>query len=300
MPVPSSVVGLQTTPITHHIDARWLMAYASGLGLEDPRYFDTASPTALAAHPLFPVCVEWPTVLALRDLAPLAAGVTTAEARRGIHATHDLTVVRPMVPGDEVTTVATITGVEQRPPGAYLTMELATTDASGALVCTTVQGSLYLSTDVDGPDRPAPPTDPLPEPLKVPAETETGTGTEAGAGAVVGTQHVVVAVAKGDAHVYTECARIWNPIHTDRSVALAAGLPDIILHGTATLAHAVSVGVTQLAGGDPSRIRRIRGRFSAMVNLPDTITVQLAPNGQFEVRNHAGHTAITGGHLHVV
>ena len=27
--------------------------------------------------------------------------------------------------------------------------------------------------------------------------------------------------------MYTECARIWNPIHTDRAVALAAGLPDI-------------------------------------------------------------------------
>ena len=34
-------------------------------------------------------------------------------------------------------------------------------------------------------------------------------------------------------HVYTECARIWNPIHTDLAVARAAGLPGPILHGTA-------------------------------------------------------------------
>src|SRR4029077_6419959 len=49
-----------------------------------------------------------------------------------------------------------------------------------------------------------------------------------------------VAISPTLAHVYTECARIWNPIHTDRAVARAAGLPDIILHGTATLALAVS------------------------------------------------------------
>ena len=42
------------------------------------------------------------------------------------------------------------------------------------------------------------------------------------------------------AHVYTECARIWNPIHTDVAYARAAGLPDIILHGTATLALSIS------------------------------------------------------------
>ena len=35
------------------------------------------------------------------------------------------------------------------------------------------------------------------------------------------------------AHVYTECARIWNPVHTDTAVADRAGLPGLILHGTA-------------------------------------------------------------------
>ncbi len=286
MPVPSSVVGLQTAPITHIIDARWLMAYAAGLGLHDPRYFDTAAPVPIAAHPLFPVCVEWPTVLALRDLGPLMAQVTAEEARRAVHATHDLTVLRPMVPGDEVTTVATIIGVERRSPGAYLTMELLTLDIAGSTICRTIQGSLYLATDVDGPDRPVPAPSPLP-------------GGTLGVSPPSNLSSVSVAVGPGDAHVYTECARIWNPIHTDRSVALAASLPGIILHGTATLAHAVSVGVNQLAGGDPGRIRRIRARFSAMVNLPDTITVMVSDDGGFEVSNDAGRSAITGGHLDI-
>src|SRR2546422_8551885 len=81
------------------------------------------------------------------------------------------------------------------------------------------------------------------------------------------------------AHVYTECARIYNPIHTDTAVALAAGLSAIILHGTATLALAVSrVGARDL-DGDPGRVRGVAGRFPGMVTLPSRPAV----------RGHAPH-----------
>ena len=55
-------------------------------------------------------------------------------------------------------------------------------------------------------------------------------------------------VAATPAHVYTECARIWNPIHTDIAVARGGRAARLILHGTATLALAVS------------RVRRARPR----------------------------------------
>ena len=62
------------------------------------------------------------------------------------------------------------------------------------------------------------------------------------------------------AHVYTECARIFNPIHTDVAVAEASGLPGPILHGTATLAMAVSAVV--------DRCRRWRNLRRAASGLP--------------------------------
>jgi len=74
--------------------------------------------------------------------------------------------------------------------------------------------------------------------------------------------------------VYTECARIWNPIHTDRAVAMDAGLPDIILHGTATLALAVSQVLRREPAEAGRRVRRIACRFTGMVRLPSAITVQ--------------------------
>ena len=84
-----------------------------------------------------------------------------------------------------------------------------------------------------------------------------------------------VDVPAGMAHIYTECARIFNPIHTDASVARAAGLPEIILHGTATLALAVSRIIESEAGKDPARIERVAARFGAMVTMPSTLTVRV-------------------------
>jgi len=105
------------------------------------------------------------------------------------------------------------------------------------------------------------------------------------------------------AHVYTECARIWNPIHTDTAVARAAGLPGIILHGTASLALAVSA-VAELAGiADPAAVKRIVGRFSAMVTMPTTLTVRLltATDGwlAFEVCTPDGAKAVSHGVMQV-
>ena len=75
------------------------------------------------------------------------------------------------------------------------------------------------------------------------------------------------------AHVYTECARIWNPIHTDPAVAREAGLSAILLHGTATLALAISAALAREARGAETPVARIACRFTGMVNLPSRLTV---------------------------
>ena len=46
------------------VDARWTMAYAAALGDVMPCYMDTVG--GVIAHPLFPVCIEWPVQVAMR------------------------------------------------------------------------------------------------------------------------------------------------------------------------------------------------------------------------------------------
>jgi len=241
----------------------------------------------MVAHPLFAVCPEWPVIVSGRESGD-RWGITPSETQRGIHATHDVTIHRLIRPGDVLTTTARCTGVERRRPGAFATTVLTTVDADGEPVASTEQGALYLGVPVDGDDRRA---TPVGAPLDLP---------ERGHPVI----EVPVSIAHGAAHVYTDCARIWNPIHTDAAVAETAGLPGIILHGTATLATGVSKVIDECAEGDPARVRRIIGRFGAMVMMPSTITVRIyestsLTSGEtavpFDVRTEDGGLAVDRG-----
>ena len=283
MPVSSAMVGSTNGPVAHDVDARWSMAYAASLGDHLDRYFDTSA--AVVAHPLFPVCAEWPVIVDSREESR-HYGVTADEVRRGVHATHDLTVHRLIAPTEHLSTTLTVTGVERRKPGAFTTMQLETVDADGLPVATTRQGTLYLGVEVDRPDAP-------------PGDGVDDLAPWGSLGTPVST--MPIDLGAGAAHLYTECARIWNPIHTDLAVARAAGLPGLILHGTATLALGVSRVVSQEASGDPGAVRRVVGRFGAMVLLPSTVTVRLfrpVPLGDgltavpFDVRTAGGGPAV--------
>jgi acyl dehydratase len=100
-------------------------------------------------------------------------------------------------------------------------------------------------------------------------------------------------------HVYSECADIWNPIHTERAVALAAGLPDIILHGTATWALAGLTVLRSYADCDVTKLARMTGRFTGMVIPGDEIVIRHEKGAGdmvlFEVLTTSGAPAISQG-----
>jgi len=298
--LPPGVLGAETGVVAQVVDARWLMAYAAALGETDARFYDTLAPAGPLAHPLFSVCYEWPPLVTLRErvigdeLAPL-----------GVHATHDLVVTRIPRAGETVTTTARVIAIERRRSGTLLVARLTTVDAAGALLTTTDYGSVYRGVEPSETGRLAAP---LGSDLGEAATSAAAEGRTSrppgGVGGLGGRPESALAegrtsrppggvgglggrpeppnfswtecvdVAAGAAHVYTECARIWNPIHTDAAVARAAGLPAIILHGTATLALAVSRVVARELGGDASRVRRIVARFTGFVRVPSTLTVR--------------------------
>ena len=101
------------------------------------------------------------------------------------------------------------------------------------------------------------------------------------------------------AHVYTEGARIYNPIHTDLAVARSAGLPGLILHGTATLALAVSRVIARDLSGDPTAVRGVAARFTGMVRMPSRLTVRMrASRGgelPFDAVDAAGQPVLSDG-----
>jgi acyl dehydratase len=246
------LLGASAGPHRQTIDARWLMAYAAALGEQDVRYFDTAGPGGPVAHPLFPVCYEWPLILELR-----ARALGEAIAARSVHAIHRLTIHRAPRADDRLTSTARITEVRPRPAGALVIMAVETQDNHGAPVTTTLHGSVYRGVSVEPSSaaaragRDAAKEDPGPSRWEAPVSVPVWLG-----------------------HVYTECARIWNPIHTDVAVARAAGLPGAILHGTASLALAVSQIVARDLNAEPTRVGGIEVHFTGMVVPPSTFTVR--------------------------
>ena len=246
------------------------MAYSAALGETDARYFDTAAGGGVLGHPLFPVCYEWPVSRPIRQIPGLREAFP-----RLVHAEHDLLVHRPPRQGDRLRTSASIVAVAQRKPGAFVVFRFETRDGAGEPVTTTDFGVLYRGVGVEGAERriaePLPPLAPAPQALQPLGE---------------------IAVAANAAHVYTECARIWNPIHTDIAYAREAGLPDIILHGTATLALSISRALAALRL-DPARVRRVQCRFSGMVRMPSTLQVR----GAREAHGVAFETSGPGGEL---
>ena len=262
------------------VEARWLMAYAAALGESDRRYYDTTAASGPAAHPLFSVCYEWPLALALR-----AKTMDESVVRRGVHAFHNLIVHRPPVAGENLRASARVVGVHRVRAGTLVVIRFSTTDRTGVAVTTTDHGSIYRGVELKGDEIAPSAIDPVPD------------GAREGAGS----WQESIDVSLQMPHVYTECARIYNPIHTDGAAARAAGLPAIILHGTATLALAVSRVVARELDADPSRVRGVAARFTGMVMVPSRLTVRghALPDGAvaFDVVGAEGAAVVSDGRV---
>jgi len=261
--IAADIVGHQAPAVEQRVDKRWLMAYSAGLG-------ETQYP-----HPLFPVCYEWPATHALR----VSSGLEALNARL-VHAQHDMTVHRAPREGDVLGIAAQVVAAMRRKPGAYVVFRMTARDATGALVTITDFGVLYRGVPLEGGERRIVPVEDPPPPDNLQPIGSIG-------------------VAATAAHVYTECARIWNPIHTDPDYARQAGLPGIILHGTATLARSVSKALHAFKA-DARSVRRIQCRFSGMVLMPNTLDVAAAFSKNhisFETRKADGEVVVSRGRI---
>jgi acyl dehydratase len=280
MPLSADIVGRPLPEQVIRVTPRMALAYAAGIGDDNAVCYDDTRPDFMA-HPAYCVSPEWQVVIANRSSG---LGLKPEEAVRGVHAGQNTAFHRPIRPGIAVRVGGEIVEVRATGAGALARSRLRTTNAeTGELLVETLTSSMYRGVAVSGDNRT----------LGAIADiTETWT-------AQAEATDDVIALDRWFAHRYTECANIWNPIHSERQVALAAGLPDIIVHGTALWALAGRALIRAYAPGQPQRLEALAGRFSAMV-LPGTpIIVRHGRMGDgaiaFTVLNEAGQTAISRG-----
>ena len=284
--VTSDMVGSRSAPLEVEVTARMIMNYAAGIGDSNPRHFADDLPEGIVAPPMMTWALTWQfSADRLRYWG--ASGIPDAIAARSVHYTEELEWTRPLRPGDKLTIDGEIVQLLAHRSGTYVKTRFIGVDASGQHVFTEHVGGLLRDVrcvgDVDDYVTDAP-------------EVDTDTSR---------VRTVRLPVHPLAAHVYDGCANIHNPIHTSRAFARSVGLPDIILHGTATLALAVREITNAEGGGDPNKVKRLSCSFTAMVFMQTEAELQVLGSRETEglvevfiqVTNHDGKKAIRHGSI---
>jgi acyl dehydratase len=300
----TTVGGEDLTSVEHTVDERRLRAFAAGVGDVSAPLFDLDSPDGIVAHPIFPVVLEWPLVVA----GPSGLGLDDDAVHAGLHVSHEIVWHRPIRPGDTLRTTGRVETLEQRSAGLLAVFALVTTGLDGEPVVESRQGILYRGSTLDDAGDVST-ADPAPRAARPGSDGSAprSAGPADPAGSAEPTDDVgAFRVEEADAVVYSECSGIWNPIHTDPRAARLAGLPRPVLHGTATLARVVSALVEARLEGDPTRVARLGCRFTAPIYPGDRATVAAtdprSPSGAgqsltFTARKDDGTTILDDGFI---
>ena len=275
-------VGTYSIANTTLLTSRFTMAYAAGINDANPACFDDLREGGLNIHPGICFSLQWASRFRPDQKPNLRA------APYGVHASTDLRIYRPFKPGEAITTQGRLVQKRQVRPGVYFVDRYRMTASNGEQVAELDYNNITRGATLDGPDVIVEEEPSLPQFPDVTGEplwrTEIPIGLHAG-------------------QQYTECARIYNPIHTEPSVARAAGLPDIILHGSATKAMSLSAVVNQCFEGNATRVTRLCGQLRGMVLMNSVITVECLAeevvDGEkrvfFRTLNQQGQLAISNG-----
>jgi acyl dehydratase len=257
---------------TYEVTADAIEAYARATNDENDRYLGGAG--EVVAPPVFPVVPAFESFM--------AAGMDPelqADLLRLVHGSEEHVLHRPIKAGDVLTVASVLETVEQKDTGETFTVKATETNQDGELVAE-VRGTMFIRGSGSG-SRTA--TQEQPQRDVVYEETTK--------------------VDDDQTHRYAEASGDHNPIHLDENTAKMAGLPGIINHGMCTMAIATKAAVDGLAGGDPTRVKKVGVRFSKPVFPGQELTTRLWKESEgagvttygFETYNPDGVAVIKNG-----
>lgn len=235
----SSGLGTWTEESRFEVTRERLVEYAEATNdpIEAHRAGDIAAPV-FAIVPVFQSLME-----------PALEVVPLSLMGRIVHGEQDFRFHRPIEPGDVLTSRATMLGYEGLPKGSRAAVYLESRDGQGCLV-----NEQYVTFFVRGFDC---------------GEKVGELAPDHKFDEVLRDRAPVAAVS---AHVdedqtfrYGPAAGDPMPIHLEEDVAKDAGLPGIIAHGLCTMAFTSWAVLSEVAGSDVRRLRRLAVRFSKPV-----------------------------------
>jgi acyl dehydratase len=277
MPLNKACIGKQYPPVEAAVTLEALQKYARAYDHENPHFFDKRQPGGIIAPPMFGVVPIWQSIVNVVMDPELKVDLL-----RLVHGEHEVEFLRPMRPGDIITSTAAIRSITPTATGETMAIGIAAHNQRGEPVQNTVFTAFVRS--VGGGRAEADPREqdsPRDEPIAT----------------------VEQPIASDQTFRYSEASGDLNPIHLDANVAKMAGLPGIIVHGLCTMAFCSKAIIETVCQRDPSRLRRLRVRFVRPVFPGQTITTRIwvadqTGGGriyQFQTVNPNGRAVIRGG-----
>lgn len=243
MGLNTELVGKEYETSTFEVTAEHIERYARATNDENERYLSGD----IVAPPVFPVVAAFDTFMKAATDPELGADLL-----RLVHGAEEHVLYRPLRPGDVLTVKPVLESVEQKETGETFTAKATLTDPDGEPVAE-VRGTMFIR--------------------------GTGSGTRARSTTHEPSHDVIyeesTKVDDDQTRRYADASGDHNPIHLDPDTARMAGLPDVILHGMCTMAIATKAAVNGLAGGDPTRIKRVGVRLSKPVFLGQELTTKV-------------------------
>jgi len=287
MEISSRFVGTALKNFKTVVSPRRAMNYAAAVNDTNPCYFDDKSDTGITAHPMIAVAVTWKITGKIwefieADDFPMEVLLTQ------VHYSEYLLFHRMVIPGESLTIKGKIAAILPHRAGTRVVIRYDAIAENNLPVFTEYIGAMMRG--VTCPDGGSREKD---IPNIPPRKSSAKTIWEA-----------PVDIDPMRPFIYDGCTDIVFPIHTSKKFAKEAGLPGIILQGTATLAFAAREIIDKEADGNPSRLKRLSCRFTGIV-LPGTrVRVQLTgaeknDNGKdlfFEVVSPDGGRVISDGY----
>lgn len=252
---------------TYEVTAEAIQKYAAATN-EDNSAFTGDNPVAPPAFPIVPAGMAVGPVVTDPDL-----GVNLALM---VHGEEDHVLNAPIKAGDKLTVEASLESVEVKESGETFTIFSTLTNQDGELAAE-VRSLMFIR--------------------------GTGSGSKSSGGEDTAREYLFETEQKVDqdqTYRYAEASGDHNPIHVDEDFAKnVAGLPGIINHGMCTMAIASKAVLDGLCGGDPSKLKRIKVRFSRPVFPGQTLTTRAWSEGTntygFETLNPDGVPVIRNG-----
>ena len=238
MALPLEKLGTTYPARTTPIDADRARSYAAATNDPNPAY-----EAGKVAPPVFGVVPTWECLGQAVELVPPDVAMFV------VHGEQDMHFHQPLVPGRSITSVSQPYSVRVGGSGTRYTVTVASSDTETGEPVLTQFFTLFIRGMVDGasggPDKPA---------HDFPDEARSHKVGE----------HAVH-VDDDQTYRYRDAVRRPDAHSRRRRARGSVGLPGIIAHGLCTMAMCSQSVVTTVAGGDPTRLRRLAVRFAANV-----------------------------------